>query len=238
LWPLYLEIKDKVVDYADGCEIVLLHMGDPTHGEKHTQGNIPGIDMEDQRTIAFWNLKPWFALPNVRAGRLYTGTTAHVEPGFSDARVANMLAKEFPGKDIKSVHHSRSAVGQEIFDNAHTGPPPGIRDWLKGNVALWHLRDRVYRDRRMNKTPATVYLRAHRHVYVHVTLNDMWWHVPSVHHLVVVPSFCGFTAHAREITQSDPELVNGVVAFEVVDGKLRDIEPFVDYTDLRLEETL
>jgi hypothetical protein len=238
LWPLWIDFRNQVVDYADGCEIVVVHAGDPTHGEKHPGGNIPGIDLEDQRTISFWNLKPLFALPNVKKGRLYTGTPAHVEPGFSDARVADKLAKNFPKKEILSVHHSRSAIGQEFLDVAHTGPHPGSRDWLRGNVALLHLRDRVYRDRRMNKTPATVYLRAHRHVYVHVTLNDMWWHTPSVHHLVVVPSFCGFTSYARSVTQSEPELVNGMVAFEIIDGKLRDIKPFVDYTDLRLEETL
>jgi hypothetical protein len=238
LWPLYKRTIGDIADYADGCEIVVIHAGDPTQGDKHSGGNIPGITFEQQKQISFWNLKPLIELGNVKTARLLTGTPAHVEPGRADADVAALLATKFPEKDIKVVHHTRIHVGDEVIDGAHTGPHGGSRDWLKGNVATLHLRDRVYRDRRMNKTPATVYLRAHRHVYVHVTLNDIWWHTPSVHHLVVVPSFCGFTSYARSVTQSEPELVNGMVTFEIVNGKLREILPFVDYTDLRLEETL
>ena len=238
LWPLFIDTKNEVVKYADGCEIIVLHVGDPTHGEKHPGGNIPGLDLEAQRMIAYWNLVPLLELPNVTKMRMFTGTPAHVEPGRADANVATKLAKRFPNKEVVAVHHTRSYVGDALFDGAHTGPHGGSRDWLEGNVALLHLRDRIYRDRRAKKTPADVYLRAHRHVYRHVTLNDMWWHKPSAHHLVIVPSFCGFTSYARSATQSDPELVNGMVTFEVVGGKLREILPWVDYTDLRMEEVL
>lgn len=238
LWPLWTDYIGEVVHYADGCEIVVVHAGDPTHGEKHPGGNIPGIDLEGQRTIAEWNLKPLLEMPNVSAMRMYTGTPAHVEPGRADANVATRLARRFPNTDIKPVHHTRCHFGQEIFDGAHTGPHPGSRDWLRGNVAYLQLLDRIYRDRRMGKRPSTVYLRAHRHVYVHRTHNEVWAGEHTQHHLVIVPSFCGFTSYARSVTQSEPELCNGMVTFEIIDGKLREIKPWVDYTDLRMEETL
>lgn len=237
LWPLYLDFIDQTVQYADGCEIIVLHAGDPTWGVKHARGIIAGVDEEDQRLIAFWNLKPLIAMPNVQKGRLYTSTPAHA-PGYADARVAAMLDADFPSREVRAVHHSRIHVGEALFDVAHHGPHPGSRDWLKGNVANIYLRDRMYRDRRMNVEPADVYLRAHRHCWVHETRNDIWWFKVSQHHLTVVPSMSGFTAFARYVTQSDPELINGFCLYEVTKGKLTDIQWLLDFTDLRLEEVL
>ena len=219
-------------------EIVVFVVGDPTHGTKYAQGLIADVSRSDQRIIAATNLKPLIRLPNVRIARLFTGTAAHVWPGSADAKVAWKLQADYPAKDIESVHHSRTKIDGVWFDAAHHGPHPGSRDWLKGNVALYYLRDRVYRDRRMGKVPARVYIRGHRHTWVPVTLNDRWMDEHGHHDLTVVPSYCGLTAFARQITQSEPELCNGMCVYEIIDGKLVDIHPLVTYTDLRLEETL
>jgi hypothetical protein len=40
------------------------------------------------------------------------------------------------------------------------------------------------------------------------------------------------------VTQSEPELTNGMCVYEIVGGKVMNIHPFIEYTDLRLEETL
>ena len=238
MWPLYLEHLNSLTDLADGDEVIVFHAGDPTQGTKHPQGIIDGVSRSDQRIIAEWNLKPIVGMPNVKAVRLFTGTPAHVWPGSADAKVAWALQQEYPAKDIESVHHSRTNVDGVLFDTSHHGPHPGSRDWLRGNVALYYLRDRIYRDRRMGKKAARVYIRAHRHTWVHVMLDERWMDEHGYHDLTVVPSYCGLTAFARTVTQSDPELVNGMCVYEIVDGKLRDIYPFVHYQDLRLEETL
>ena len=83
-----------------------------------------------------------------------------------------------------------------------------------------------------------MYIRAHRHTWLPVPFRDRWQGKHTKHDLTVVPSYCGLTDFARNITQSEPELVNGMCAYEIVDGKLRDIHPFVHYQDLRLEEEL
>ena len=239
LWPLYLSLIDKTVQYADGCEIIVFEVGDPVQGSRYTDGLIRGVDDEDQRIIAFWNLKPLIGLPNVKIGRLFTGTPVHVSPGYADARVASMLDNEFPDRNVRAVHHTRSRIGEDtILDTSHHGPHPGSRDWLRGNVARYYLRDRIYRDRRSNKRPADAYIRAHRHVWVHETINDVWWFRRSTHHLTVIPSICGFTSYARYATQSEPELVNGMMLYEIIEGKLTNVESLIDFTDLRLEEEL
>ncbi len=238
MWPMFQDHIGKLKDLAGRDEIIVFHVGDPTHGTKYAQGLIADVSRSDQRTIAEWNLKPIVGLPNVKTVRLFTGTAAHVWPSSADAKVARALQQDYPSKDIGSVHHSRSRIGDEIFDTAHHGPHPGSRDWLRGNVALYYLRDRTYRDRRMGREPARVYVRAHRHVWLQMTLNDRWVNRHDKHHLTVIPSYSGLTAHARQVTQSEPELVNGMCVYEIVDGKLRDIHPLIEYTDLRLEETL
>ena len=239
LWyDRYLIHLNELKDIAGRDEVIVFHVGDPTQGTKYAQGLIADVSRSDQRIIAEWNLKPIISLPNVKIVRLFTGTPAHVWPGSADAKIAYALKQDFPSKDIESVHHSRSRVDREIFDTSHAGPHPGSRDWLHGNVALYYLRDRIYRDRRMGKEPARVYIRAHRHVWLPVPFIDRWQGVETKHDLTVVPSYCGMTAYARGVTQSEPELVNGMCVYEVVDGKLAEIHPLVTYTDLRLEETL
>lgn len=238
LWPFYQEDIGQLANLADGDPIVLLHVGDPVHGTKYQQGLIADVSRADQRRIAVSNLTPSIALPNVIAVRLYTGTAAHVWPGYADARVAWALHQEFPRKDIQSVHHSRLMVGGEILDISHHGPHPGSRDWLRGNVARFYLRDRIYRDRRMGKEPARGYIRGHRHVWLKETMDDRWADTDGDRYLTVVPAYSGFTGFARQITQSEPELQCGMVVYEMEGGRLTEIHPFVHYEDLRLEETL
>ena len=238
MWPLFQEHVAELQELAGKDEIIVFHAGDPTHGTKYAQGLIAEVSRSDQRKIAVANLKPIISLPNVKILRMFSGTPAHVWPGSADAKVAWALQQEFPAKDIESTHHSLAEIDGEIFDTSHHGPHPGSRDWLRGNVALLYLRDRIYRDRRMGKEPARVYIRGHRHIWVHVTLNDRWIATHGKHDLTVVPSYSGLMAHARQVTQSEPELCNGMCVYEIIDGKLVNIHPLIEYTDLRLEEML
>ena len=238
MWPMFQGHVDELEELAGKDEIVVFNVGDPTHGTKYMQGLIADVSRSDQRIIAASNLNPIIRLPNVRILRMFSGTPAHVWPGSADAKVAWQLRQDYPQKDIQSVHHSRMSIDGVWFDTAHHGPQPGSRDWLRGNVALYYLKDRIYRDRRMGKEPARVYIRGHRHQYVPVPFIDRWKGREMKHNLTVVPSYCGLTSHARQVTQSEPELVNGMCVYELVDGKLVDIHPLIEYTDLRLEETL
>lgn len=236
LWRLYQQHLAELVDFAGRDEIVAFHNGDATHGDRYREGLIPGTTQVDQRAIAKHNLMPFVGLKNVKKTRLITGTGVHV-PTVAEARIARVLAQETK-KDVASYHHARANIDGVLIEAAHHGPYPGSRDWLRGNVALYHLKDRVYRDRRMGKRPADVYVYGHYHEWVHVTLNEEWNDAASVHHLVIVPSYCGLTAHARKVTKSAPFLTNGLAAFEIIDGKLVSIRPFKATLDLRTEETL
>jgi hypothetical protein len=44
--------------------------------------------------------------------------------------------------------------------------------------------------------------------------------------------------YARQVTRSDSELAYGMVAWEIIDGKLRHTKPFIEIEDLRTCEIL
>ena len=235
LWQLYQQNIEEICAFADGDELIVFHDGDLTQGDRF--GNlIPDTTREDQRTIGYFNLLPLLSLSNVRVARLVTGTQVHV-PECAEARVAYRLQKD-TGKDVQAFHHGRVRVSGVPFDVAHHGPYPGSRDWLKGNVALYYLKDRVYEDRRLGVEPARVYMRGHFHEYVSVPLEDRWCGKRYQYDLTILPSYSGMNRHARKVTRSDPSLTNGLVCYEIVDGRLANIEPFVTTVDLRTEENI
>lgn len=235
LWPVYENAIGQLEEYAGDDEIVVAHAGDITHGDNHGS-LIPETTREDQRIIAYDNMIPLLGLKQVSKARFLTGTEVHV-PEAAEARVVARLRKNL-GKDIACCDHARFNMGKDIVDAAHHGPSPGSRDWLKGNVARFYLRDRIYEDRRLGKEPAIAYMRGHYHRYVPETLHDRWAGVERDRHLIVVPALSGLDGYIRKIIKSTPIVEAGIIALEFINGYLEDIKAFVEIRDMRTEESL
>lgn len=235
LWREFTDNIDQAVEFAAGDDLLAFHDGDATQGDAHNH-TIPDTTREDQREIAFWNLLPILQIANVNKLRMLTGTEIHV-PESAEARIAWKLAKA-TGKDVRVYNHDRASIDGVVFDVAHHGPAPGSRDWLLGNVARLYLLDRIARDRRLGREPASVYVRGHYHHWVHVAVFEEWAGRQTEHHLVVLPSFCGLGEYARKATKSDPCLTTGMGLFEIVDGRLGAVKPVTQTWDLRTEEAL
>ena len=234
LWPVYVKAIGELEEYAAGDEIIIAHDGDITQGDKFN-GRIPETTLGDQRIIACDNLTPLLALKNISKIRLLSGTEVHV-PECAEARVAAHFLER--GFDIAVSHHSRFCMGHDYVDAAHHGPFPGSRDWLKGNVALYYLKDRVYTDRRAGKEPAAAYVRGHYHVFIDMPLYDIWEGTGRLHHLIIIPALSGQDSFIRKVGKSPPILQAGIVALEFIDGWLTEVKPFIEETDLRTEEML
>jgi len=235
LWPVFEEAIGELAEYAKDDEIVVAHAGDVTHGDRHGP-LIPNTTIADQRTIAIYNMTPLLQLKNVTKVRFLTGTEVHV-PDAAEVRVAGRLRKQ-TGLDIRASHHARFDMGKEWVDGSHHGPYPGSRDWLRGNVAFYHLKDCVYTDRRVGKEPAVVYLRGHYHRHVHVPLYDDWNGQDVMRHLIIIPAFSGLDGFTRKVGKSPPIIEAGIIALEFIDGHLTDIKAFKDKLDMRTEEKL
>lgn len=236
LWERYEAHLEQLRQFAGQDEILVFHDGDLTDGVRYPEHLMPDITLADQRAIGCYVLLPLFRLRNVRTGRLVAGTLTH-GPESPEARVAAKLARD-TGKDVQSYRHGQADVDGVLFEFAHHGPFPGSRDWLRGNVALLHLKSRVYEDRRRGLQPARVHAYAHYHQFVHVTHNEIWQGERCTYDLVICPSYSGLKRHGQKVTRSTPFIRNGLIAFEVVDGALGRIEAFFDEEDLRTKEAL
>jgi len=239
LWDLYLTHIAEVRAFAGADRLILLHNGDVTQGVKYPE-HLVSTRLADQITIGVQNLRPWFELAEVTWARLSKGTGSHVlGEGSSEILVAQQLAALFPKSDVQAVYHGLlTAAGVEI-DYAHHGPYPGSRVWLKGNVARYDLRSMMWEMLSSGRTPPRVVLRAHYHQWIPPEtvglefMGDMFYST-----LVLTPSYCGMGAHGHQATRSAAGQTHGMVAIEVVDGRLGDIKTFKRSLDLRTKERL
>lgn len=238
IWDLRQEYLNNVWELTGHAPVVYFMDGDVTHGNGHMD-QLMSTRQADQRTIAKANMAPILERRSVKTARLLTGTGVHVfGEGSSEIELADALADKYARVDIGVAHHSRANIDGVVFDVAHHGPSGGSRAWLEGNIATYYLRDRMLKDLALGKRPASVYLRGHYHVNRWVTLRMDWQGECIESHLVVLPSWCGLGDYARKITRSSPTVVNGLYAFELRDGAVTRIVPFVQTLDLRLEEEL
>lgn len=235
LWALYQRCQTDVRKLTRGMRIDILIGGDVGQGTHHTE-NCFVKRMTDQAQCAAKALEPLFLLPNVKKGRFLQGTPAHTAGGFIEIKTAKLLQEE-TNVDVSVCWHARLKAGV-WFDVAHRGPSKGIRDWTEGNAARLYLRSRMMTDLRAGVEPARVYARHHFHAYTRETFSMRWQGIDHESTIILVPSLCGMTAYARNVTGSDPFVDNGLIVYIIEKDRLVEIIPLWERTDLRLEEEL
>jgi len=229
LWKYYSDDIEQVKKFAGDDEILLIHNGDMTHGKKYARQLVSTRDA-DQIMIAAENLRPWYALPNLKHVRIVAGTGAHnFEENSAEIMIAQMMTTEKQAVDTKVIRHGLIEFGGVKVDCAHHGPFPGSRDWLRGNVAMFYLRDMLYAD-----STVDLVLRSHYHQRVKVMLD---WH-GATKTLMITPSYCMLDDHALQATRSAATSDIGMYAYEIIDGKLHDILECVHHIDLRAYERI
>jgi len=262
LWDMYTEDVAGVLEFAGGDPVIVFDMGDQTNGTRYPD-NLMSTRMLDQFVIARANWAPWMLKPNVRRFRFSKGTGVHVfgegssetilaqelayfaaataayDQATDETRVATQLRELDPGVDVRAVYHGVAEVDGVRLDYAHHGPGPGMRDWTQGNQVRYYLRSLILEQRRLGAVPADVYVRGHRHAFIHeALLSEMWDGDLYDYHMVTLPSYCGMGAYALQATFSAPYQWFGTVAVEVLDGAVGRIQPFVHCVDIRTWEVI
>lgn len=238
LWEAYEADRAAVLAFAAGDPLVVIHNGDATQGTKY-QDHLVSTRVADQVTMAVANFRPWFEM-GVRTMRVVKGTGSHVlGEGSTEILIAQQLAAEFPDADVKALYHGLLCVDGVKIDYAHHGPYPGSRNWLRGNVARYYLRSYMLDEFAAGRTPADVLLRSHYHTWIPPESLGVEFR-GRVHWswLVLTPSYCGLGAYGRQATRSTHRQTHGLVALEIVDGRLGNIRPFKRSIDLRTKESL
>jgi len=237
LWGRYTEQMGRLLEFAHGDQVTLIHNGDITWGVKYPE-QLVSSRIDVQPTIGYYNLLPWLKQTNVQTVRLVHGTPSHeFGMGSSNRTIATMLNMAFPEKNIGAPRHLLASIDGIRFDIAHHGPSGGIRVWTAGNQFRYNLKSIMLDDLINGRTPPRVVARAHYHTYLHETVRvQAAREVTS--EILMIPGYCGFSHYVVQATRSAYTMHAGMVAIEVCDGVLGQIVPFVETLDIRTEEEL
>lgn len=230
-----LEVAAK---FAAGDEILFIHDGDLTQGNRH--GSLISPSETVQETIAFKNMSRILdALPTCRTARILKGTGVHVfGSGDSETMVGKLLSLQYPDRDIHTLYHNLITFNGVPCDISHHGPPPGRRTWLEGNEARYYLRSLMLAELIENHLPARLVVRAHYHTYVKETISMLVSGSEVQSTLVVCPSLCMIDDYARKTVKSPYRIALGGLFFETIDGRLTDVQVAAKTTDIRTKEVI
>lgn len=235
LWDeIYMPGVEATEKWANGDSVVVLHGGDPTYGKGYMDQLI-STRLDDQIEIAIVSLMKVVEIKGVRCVRFVVGTGTHeFGEGSAPLRISKYLAVKYPRIDIGALYHGLAEVEGLMVDYAHHGPGAGIRTWLWGNNVRFYLRNLMMECIFHKEKPPDLVLRHHTHQLVDetVTVGDF------TSRIVVVPALCGLGDYGRKVTRSAFELINGMVAFEIVDGRIMETKILAKKLDVRTREVL
>lgn len=238
IWEAYLSHISKIQQAAAADEIIVIHNGDATQGSKHPEllmSNRPS----DQILIARDNLAPWLELPNVKTMRIVIGTEAHnMGKGMSEYLLAEILARQYPDKDIRAVYHDLIDIDGYLVDASHHGPNQSIRYWLNGNLARYYLQDLMLRALNAGSKPPDLVLRGHFHTWINEVVTIVYQNIEYTSRIIVTPSYCMISDYARQALKSLSGIQIGGTAIEIVGGAERKVHRLVETLDVRMRETL
>jgi len=234
LWDWYTKDIEQVMKLAAGRPVVLIHVGDPTQGNRFGKEMVSS-NAADHVMIAVANLAPWLAHPNVGHVRHIVGTGLHeFNEGAASILIHQIVKATYPNVDSRVVYHALSRVGGVAFDLAHHGPHPGSRNWLRGNVLRLYTRSLMQDEIDAGKAPPAFVIRGHYHVYTSevVTLGE---HETRA---IILPSWQYPYEYVRKAGQSPARVSFGMVAIEIVNGKPSEPHKFKRTIDHRTSEVL
>jgi len=237
LWECYEKDIEDLKHLAGKDEIIVAELGDVAHGTKYPDEAV-STRLSDQMAIAEDNFHPLISLKNVKHVRIVTGTGAH---SFGEGSAEYMLAASLAagyGKDVvTSPHYLLTAFGIEC-DIAHHGGWPGSRNWLKGNVLRYDVKSRMMDDIQVGIKPPDLVLRAHYHTYVPEIVHIRTRERTYTTWVSISPSYSLLSDHARQITRSISHVCNGMLAYEIINGKILERHEFLHTVDLRRKEII
>jgi len=237
LHDLYISHINIVVALADGDEILVIHNGDATQGNRYPSRWVSERE-SDQVKIAAQALKPWLDLPNVKTVRIMIGTGAHnYGRGSAEVLLAELLQMD-KDTSIKALYHGLFTIAGVTFDVAHHGTYPGSRGWLYGDGPVRYLRDIMNDAIENGREPPRVVARAHHHVWCRRTLHKDTDTRTYVGDIVNTPSYTGLTDYAHQAARSPSKVTNGMAAIECVGGQVASIHRLTATLDVRTREEL
>lgn len=238
LWKWHTQDLENINKLANGDPIVWLEMGDLTQGNVF-KDDLDETSLSGQYFMSKWNTLPLLDMPNVKAMYLVRGTGVHVwGEGSTETMLVGLLRREYPNIKIAITDHWLLNVDGFVLDIAHHGPGAGMRNWTRGNAFSLYAKSVMMDDIDLGNPVPGVLLRGHKHEFtytrpIHQVKNKIW-EMPAF----ITPPYCFIGSHAQKVMNSPSFMGVGMMALEVINGKLHDFHPFTHFVDLRAKETL
>lgn len=240
LWEVYSKGIQEVEKLAGKDETLLIVSGDVTQGNKYISEQI-STRIADQIFIAEYNLHPWLdSKINIKKVRMAKGTSSHeFGEGSSSLTVARLLRAKYPKVNVRSLYHGLIRTPDGVFiDYAHHGPTPGSRNWLKGNEARYYLRSIMMDEISAGNIPPHIVIRGHYHQYVKEYLSIRTNGTEYESWITIIPSMDMIGDFARQASRSSYRVTNGIVVYELINGRVLNVHFFGHTTDVRTYEEL
>lgn len=140
----------------------------------------------------------------------------------------------YPDKDIAVNYQGEAEILKFFLNYAHHGPGEGLRIYLNGNSVRYYLTDLIIRRLSTKRNVPHLVWRWHVHGNQDetVTLGD--YHS----RIMIIPSMCGMSFHARKVTRSKDTVINGMALVEITDGKITNTWKFYRENELTTKEKL
>jgi len=238
LWKWHEQDLQNIKDLANGDSVVWLEMGDLTQGNVF-KDDLAINNLSEQWFISFWNTLPLLEMPNVKAMYLARGTGVHVwGEGATETMLTFALKTRYPDIKISITDHWLLDVDGFLLDVAHHGPGAGIRNWTRGNVFDLYCKSILKDDIELGNRIPNVVLRGHKHEFtyrraIHQVRHKIW-ELPGF----ITPPYCFIGSHAQKVMNSPSFMGVGLLALEIINGKLHNYHPFTHYVDLRAKEAV
>ena len=238
LWKIYEDGLIKTFDLAGKDEVIAFDLGDITHGNKYDEDLLVG-GIAPQIIASAETYYPVLDKHNVKILRIVEGTSAHnFGEQSSENLVKYILMQRYPKKNIDVVSHGLIDIAGIKIDYAHHGPHPGTMMWTRGNVARSYLRNYMMTELSLGNKPADLVVRGHYHEYVKEWCGISWEGVDYESTLIIMPPLCMMSSFARQATRSSFSISPGVIAIEVINGRMLASYKFTSPMDQRFRETL
>ena len=237
LWKMYTSQIKAIGEYARGDDVIVVLNGDLTAGNKHAQ-MLVSDRIADQIIIGEYNAYPWYDI-KPRAVRLIKGTGAHnFNFGTSEVLISKLLTATYPETSTKVSDHSLLTMAGMDVDISHHGPPPGSREWLKGNEARYYLRSLMMQEIVAGKKPPRLVVRGHYHEDIEEMLIVKANGNRFKSTLIITPSFTFIDEYARKVARSPSRITHGMIMIEIVDGEILRSVPMTKTLDIRTHEVI
>lgn len=236
LWDIqqwYLMKLQQLVKKNKYEKIILVLNGDITHGNKH-KSLLVSDRISDQILISKQCIDPILDI-GVTHLRIVKGTDAH-NFGFGAAEflLCEIFKNERPDIDTEVLTHGSMSIDGFIIDYAHHSPGAGARMWLRGNVIRNYVRDIMINARMCDRKVPNLVIRSHIHSYCRESVR-----VGSQECIAITtPSMSLMDDFAVQVTQSKSVIENGLLAFEIKDGKMGEVYEMIQTKNVMFYEEL